>query len=206
MILREFLRRNKNILKLSGVLILFAVIVAFFSYAPPIRISYAILFSFFIALPLYLATVVIDSLAYRNFVVYPYHNDVNWTIMIIGFLVNLVYIFYLSKAIIYLKNRMNKKLFIAWTVVLLFFLLGIDFEVFKLFDKPDLSCTSDVNCKADFNQYSGYWCDYSCHNNKWNYYKPVLLRVFATEPCMSPPSCKCVQNKCRFVSYAVGHK
>ncbi len=201
--MKKFFVKNKPVLILSGLLIFFGLLTGgisiFWIYSTHSSLQFSFLFGLFLSLPLYLANAVMGSLVYRSFVGYPLYNTTNWILVIVGFLLNIVYIFYLSKAIIYLKHRMNKKLFIVWAVVLLFFLLGLDYQLVKSFDKPDLSCVSDIDCKADFNQYSNFRCDYSCYNNKWDYYKPLLLRVFATKSCGSSYPCKCIQNKCGFV-------
>ncbi|MBI3036129.1 hypothetical protein HYY71_07455 [Candidatus Woesearchaeota archaeon] len=127
-----------------------------------------------------------------------YHfNAVIILLFLFLFIVSIVYIFYISKLIIWLKLRLSKKLWISLIIVILFLLFGFDFKIAELVDNPDVSCSVDSDCVGDYNQYSGNWCSYLCHNKNWYYYRPLISRAYATKPCAGPPSCKCVQNECK---------
>ena len=194
MSLKDFAKNNKKVLLLSGILIIAGLLLLFilvlFNYSS-LNLIYFLYFDILIGLPLYISSILIDFFRIGD------NNIISLLVVLIGVIANLIYIFFISKGIIYLKNKLNKKIFFSLIIVVLFFLLSLDYPIGTKLHKPDIYCNTDADCVSTFNKYSSERCDYLCHNINWNYYKPLISNVLGSEPCPPPPQCICIQNKCQ---------
>ena len=181
---KEWCSERKTILQTAGLLLLIGLFSAVLLITT--QTEYFGLFAFLLGLPIYLGVNLNNSMS----------NSAIIAAFIISSIINVFFLYYLAKGILFVK-KLNKKVFVVFTIVALFFLFGLDYQLVKTISAPDVSCTRDTDCVTDFDEYTKNSCDHLSHNKQWTYYKPLVLRVMANIPCANPPPSKCVNNKCQ---------
>ena len=181
---KQWCTERKKIFQTIGLLLLIGLFSAVLLLTT--QTEYFGLFVLLLGLPIYLGVNLDSSMS----------NSAIIVAFIISGIINVFFIYYLAKGILFVK-KLNKKVFVAFTIVALFFLFGLDYQLVKTISAPDVSCTRDTDCVADFNQYSESQCDYLSHNKKWSYYQPLVLRAVAMAMCPSSPPSKCINNTCQ---------